>query len=55
MDEQSAFVMMCYLVEKWLLPDIYVGDKDGNSLNGIFIECAVIASMLELVVEGFTD
>lgn len=47
MDLNSAFIMLCYLVEKWLLPDFYIGSSHGNSLNGFYIESTVIASIIE--------
>ncbi|OMJ76886.1 hypothetical protein SteCoe_23659 [Stentor coeruleus] len=46
-DHNLAFLMICFLVEKLLLPDFYIGSKHGNSLNGFYIESTVIASVLE--------
>lgn len=50
LDHNTAFFMLCYLIEKWLLPDFYIGSKHGNSLNGFYIESTVIASLLEHLV-----
>lgn len=49
-DHSTAFLMLCYLVEKLLLPDFYIGSKHGNSLNGFYIESTVIASVLENIM-----
>jgi Ca2+-binding EF-hand superfamily protein len=50
MDQNSAFIMLSYLVEKWLLPDFYMGSSHGNSLNGFYIESTVIASIVEHLI-----
>lgn len=49
-DHNTAFLMLCYLVEKLLLPDFYNGSKHGNSLNGFYVESTVIAGILEFVM-----
>lgn len=49
-DPNSAFIMLCYLIEKWLLPDFYIGSSRGNSLNGFYIESTVIASIIEHII-----
>lgn len=46
LDEESAFWLLCRLVESVLLPDFYGGGKRGNSLNGFYIEASVIAALL---------
>lgn len=50
LDTNRAFWMLCYLIEKWLLPDFYIGAKHGNSLNGFYIESTVIAGLLDHLV-----
>ncbi|CAG9317773.1 unnamed protein product [Blepharisma stoltei] len=52
LDHNSAFWMLSYLIEKWLLPDFYNGAKRGNSLNGFFIESTVIAGLLDHLIPG---
>ena len=49
-DPNNAFIMLCYLIEKWLLPDFYIGSSRGNSLNGFYIESTVIASILDYLI-----
>ncbi|OMJ78169.1 hypothetical protein SteCoe_22060 [Stentor coeruleus] len=49
-DHNTAFLMLCYLVEKLLLPDFYIGAKHGNSLNGFYVESTVIASVIEFLM-----
>jgi Ca2+-binding EF-hand superfamily protein len=46
LDEESAFWMLCQVVETTLLPDFYGTGKRGNSLNGFYIEATVIAALL---------
>ena len=46
-DKEHAFWMLCYLIERWLLPDFYSGNKRGNSLNGFYIESTVISALLK--------
>lgn len=46
LDEESAFWMLCRIVESVLLPDFYGGGKRGNSLNGFYIEASVISAIL---------
>ena len=53
MDHDTAFFMLCYLIERWLLPDFYIGGKHGNSLNGFYIESTVIAGLLEYIMPIF--
>ncbi|OMJ92290.1 hypothetical protein SteCoe_4949 [Stentor coeruleus] len=50
MDHNSAFWTLSYLVEKWLLPDFYIGAKHGNSLNGFYIESSTIAGFLNKLI-----
>mmetsp|Transcript_17645 Transcript_17645/g.17617 ORF Transcript_17645/g.17617 Transcript_17645/m.17617 type:complete len:81 (+) Transcript_17645:570-812(+) len=47
--------MLCYLIEKWLLPDFYIGSKHGNSLNGFYIESTVIAGLLDHLVPSMKN
>lgn len=47
MDRNSAFCMLSYLVERWLLPDFYIGSKYGNSLNGFYVESTVISVLMQ--------
>ena len=54
-DHNTAFLMLCYLIEKWLLPDLYIGGKHGNSMNGFYIESTVIAGLLEYFLPVFRD
>lgn len=54
-DPNNAFIMLCYLIEKWLLPDFYVGNSRGNSLNGFYIESTVIASIIEHLIPSMQN
>jgi Ca2+-binding EF-hand superfamily protein len=47
LDVKSAFVIFCFLIEKCLPPDMYIGSNHGNALNGFYVESTVIASLLE--------
>jgi hypothetical protein len=49
MDENSAFWMLNCLIEHLLLPDFYIGNKHGNSLNGFHVECTTLAGLLEAI------
>ena len=55
LDYNKAFLMLCYLIEKKLLPDFYIGSKHGNSLNGFYIESTVIAGLLEHILPGMKN
>ena len=50
LDVNSSFFVLSYLVESWLLPDFYVGSRNGNSLNGFYIESTTISSFLEFCI-----
>lgn len=47
LDVEGAFVLLCFLVEKCLPKDFYIGAAHGNPLNGFYVESTVIASLLE--------
>lgn len=51
-DVNSAMWVLSYLIEKVLLPDFYIGNKHGNSVNGIYIESSVITEVLEMLMPG---
>ena len=55
LDKNHAFWMLCLLVEKKLLPDFYIGNKHGNSLNGFYVETTVIAGILEFVMPSIKN
>lgn len=55
LDCNSAFWTLCYLVEKWLLPDFYIGSKHGNPLNGFYIESTTISGLLEKCLPFITS
>lgn len=47
LDHEGAFILLCFLVEKCLPKDFYIGGSHGNALNGFYVESTVVASLIE--------